>query len=103
VTPEQDRPPLRLTDRGRHVLLAVVLAMALGTCALVGSVLADDPAGIHLAGESTVVVESGDTLWSIATSVADAEDDVRVVVDEIQRLNGLEGSDLVPGQVLQLP
>ena len=30
-------------------------------------------------------------------------EDVRTVVDRIQALNRLEGSDLVPGQVLQLP
>ena len=58
--------------------------------------------GLRLAGESSVVVESGDTLWSIATSVADGED-IRVVVDRIQALNGLEGAELAPGQVLQLP
>jgi LysM repeat protein len=58
--------------------------------------------GLHLAGVSSVVVEPGDTLWSIAVSVADGED-VRVVIDRIQELNGLEGSGLVPGQVLQLP
>ena len=58
--------------------------------------------GLHLVGVSSVVVEPGDTLWSIAESVAD-EADVRVVVDRIQELNRLEGSSLVPGQVLQLP
>jgi nucleoid-associated protein YgaU len=58
--------------------------------------------GLHLAGVSSVVVEPGDTLWSIAASVADGED-VRAVVDRIQELNRLEGSALTPGQVLQLP
>jgi nucleoid-associated protein YgaU len=61
---------------------------------------ADD--GLQLVGESSVVVESGDTLWSIAGSVA-GSDDVRPVVDAIQELNGLSGTDLVPGQVLRLP
>jgi LysM repeat protein len=28
---------------------------------------------------------------------------VRAVIDEIQRLNDLDGAVLVPGQVLQLP
>ena len=44
-------------------------------------------------------MQPGDTLWSIAASV-DGDGDVRAVVDEIQRLNGLDGADLVPGQVL---
>jgi hypothetical protein len=58
--------------------------------------------GLHLAGVSSVVVEPGDTLWSIAAEVADGED-VRAVVDHIQELNRLEGSVLAPGQVLKLP
>jgi nucleoid-associated protein YgaU len=62
----------------------------------------DADGGLHLAGVSSVVVEPGDTLWSIAAAVADGED-VRVVVDRIQELNGLHGSDVVPGQVLELP
>jgi hypothetical protein len=34
--------------------------------------------------------------------VADGED-VRAVVDHIQELNQMTGSDVVPGQVLRLP
>jgi nucleoid-associated protein YgaU len=57
---------------------------------------------LRLAGVNSVVVQPGDTLWSIAGSLG-GDDDVRAVVDEIQELNGLEGSALVPGQVLVLP
>ena len=97
------RSTLRLTRRARR--LAVVLALCGGV--VLGSWLApllsgDADGGLRLAGVSSVVVEPGDTLWSIAMSVADGED-VRAVVDRIQELNGLEGADLVPGQVLQLP
>jgi nucleoid-associated protein YgaU len=92
---------LRLTRRARRlaVVLALVSGVALGSWldSLVGG--APD---LRLAGESTVVVQSGDTLWSIASSVA-GDDDVRAVVDQIQRVNRLSGSDLEPGQVLQLP
>jgi nucleoid-associated protein YgaU len=93
---------LRLTRRARR--LAFVLAVAGGIA--VGLWLAPLLAGggqLRLAGESTVVVQQGDTLWSIATTVAGGGADVRAVVDEIQRLNGLHGSELVPGQVLDLP
>ena len=70
--------------------------------AVASSLLGPDSGGLHLAGESSVVVESGDTLWSIASSL-DSDTDVRSMIDEIQRLNGLESADLVPGQVLLLP
>jgi len=94
---------LRLTRRARR--LAVVLALAGGVA--LGSWLAPlvngaGGGGLQLAGESSVVVQQGDTLWSIATSL-DGGGDIRGVVDEIQRLNHLDGTALVPGQVLQLP
>jgi hypothetical protein len=97
------RARLRLTRRARR--LAVILALC--GAVVLGSWLAPllsggAERGLHLAGASSVVVEPGDTLWSIAVSVADGED-VRAVIDRIQELNGLEGSDLVPGQVVQLP
>jgi nucleoid-associated protein YgaU len=92
---------LRLTRRARR--LAVVLALGCGVA--LGSwldTMVGGGADLRLAGESTVVVQSGDTLWSIASSVA-GDDDVRAVVDQIQRVNGLAGSALEPGQVLRLP
>lgn len=94
---------LRLTRRARR--LAVVLALCGGVVlgSLLDSLVSGTPGdGLHLAGVSSVVVEPGDTLWSIAESVAGGAD-VRVVIDRIQELNRLEGSSLVPGQVLQLP
>jgi nucleoid-associated protein YgaU len=92
-----------LTRRARR--LAVVLGMAAGVAlgSWLGPLLGDDGgAALRLAGESTVVVQAGDTLWSIATSL-DGSGDVRALVYEIQQLNDLEGTGLAPGQVLQLP
>jgi nucleoid-associated protein YgaU len=93
---------LRLTRRAKR--LAVVLALAAGVAlgSWLGPLLGGTGGDLRLAGESSVIVQSGDTLWSIATAL-DGEGDVRRLVDEIQRLNGLDGADLVPGQVLQLP
>ncbi len=59
--------------------------------------------GLRLAGERSVVVEPGDTVWSIAGEVAGPGQDVRTVVDAIEELNDLDGSVVVPGQVLELP
>ena len=58
--------------------------------------------GLELAGSTTVVVQSGDTLWSIAGEIA-PEEDRRAVVDALLDVNGLSDVDLVPGQVLELP
>ncbi|WP_309232911.1 LysM peptidoglycan-binding domain-containing protein [Blastococcus sp. TML/C7B] len=95
-------PALRLTRRARR--LGVVLGLAVGVVvgSWVGSVVSDD-GGLRLAGASSVVVQSGDTLWSIAASVAGSGDDVRAVVAEIRELNGLADASIAPGQTLVLP
>ncbi len=57
---------------------------------------------LHTERTETHVVETGETLWTIARSV-DAEHDTRAVVDEIERLNGLGTADIKPGEVLMVP
>lgn len=105
LRPEQ-RPavPVRLTRRGRVVLGGLGVVTAVAVAALVGPSLVGSPAGpeLELAGRATVTVHSGDTLWSIARSVAPGTDP-REVVDALQDVNGIDGADLVPGQVLLLP
>ena len=93
--------PLRLTGRGRRLLALVAGGGAVAAAAWLGGVVQEDH-GLRLAGEVSTVVEPGDTLWSIARSVA-GDADVRQVVDEIQRINDLEGTGITPGQVLELP
>ncbi|MGY1642300.1 LysM peptidoglycan-binding domain-containing protein [Geodermatophilus sp. SYSU D00703] len=95
--------PLRLTRRARR--LSVVLTLGLGVA--LGSWLSPLVAGgggeLQLAGERSVVVQAGDSVWSIATDFAGPDQDVRAVVDAIEELNDLDGARVVPGQVLQLP
>ena len=95
-------PPLRLTRRGRRLVAGLAIATGLGVAALTATVGDDGAGGLQLAGDSSVVVRSGDTLWSIAADAA-PEEDTRAVVDAIMAVNGLEDVGLVPGQVLQLP
>lgn len=52
--------------------------------------------------ETTVVVQPGDTLWSIAATRYPA-DDVRVRVEDIERANGLSSPLIEVGQTLRLP
>jgi hypothetical protein len=94
--------PLRLTRRGRRVLSGLSIAIGLSIAvATVGVELAHSD-GLQLAGSSTVVVQNGDTLWSLAGDVA-PDEDRRAVVDAIVDINGLHDVDLVPGMVLELP
>ena len=99
-----EQAPLRLTRRGRHLLVVFGAALAVGVAALVHGVLDAAPGeDLRLAGGSSVVVESGDTVWSIAAEVAGPDEDVRVVVDAIEALNDLDRAVVVPGQILELP
>jgi len=77
------------------VLMVLLLANAVGAS---GADATGDPVshGTHL-------VVAGDTLWDIAADYTTPGDDVRRVVFEIQRLNDLEGSVILPGQVLRVP
>jgi nucleoid-associated protein YgaU len=102
--PAHPRASVRLRPTRRARRLAVVLALAGGVAvgSWVGPLLGGGGSALRLAGDSSVVVQQGDTLWSIASSL-DGNRDVRTVVDEIQELNGLRGADVRPGQILLLP
>lgn len=82
-------------------MLALAAGVGLGSW-LGPLVTGDAGSDLRLAGASTVVVAPGDTLWSIALSVA-GDRDVRAVVYDIRQLNHLGDPVLVPGQILQLP
>lgn len=95
-------PParLRLTRRGRVVLVVIPALLALS-----GALLAAGPgvaeAAPHVAPH-TVVVRSGESLWTIAERVA-PRTDPRTTIAEIERVNGLSSAQVDAGVVLRLP
>jgi LysM repeat protein len=93
------KPRLRLTRRGRVVVLVFFLLLAAGvtTLAATASRAADPPAA-----PATTVVQQGDTLWSIADRHRLSGDRV-AVIEEIRRLNRLDGYTIRVGQELALP
>ena len=91
---------VRLTRRGRLVVLAaaLVIAFAIGVfVTAAGSVATQEP-------EPTKIVQvgSGDTLWGIASQLAD-EGETRAMMERIERLNALDSSVLQAGQRLVVP
>jgi LysM repeat protein len=52
---------------------------------------------------ATVVVQPGDTLWSIAAARTSANGDVQELVDRISDANHLQAATLQPGQRLRIP
>jgi hypothetical protein len=98
-TGRKNRTRVRLTRRGRVVVVTLLLMLAgLATVLAPPASQAADPLG----PAPSVVVQSGDTLWSIAARYAPGEDPF-TAVDEIRRLNGLNGYTLPVGMRLILP
>jgi hypothetical protein len=101
-TPQSTPSPIRLTRRGRVVVLLalvtlVFLAFSLGR---VGSEAA--PKGARTASLSQTVVQPGESLWAVAKRVAPGHDP-RAVIDQIADLNDLDTSSLQAGQLLVVP
>jgi len=105
VTTEMRRPPLRLTRRGRVVLLGFFILMSClaSVVLLTTASRAEDSAEDSPAGPApSVVVQPHDTLWSVAARTAPDRDPYAAIA-EIQRINNLDGFVVHPGQTLELP
>jgi nucleoid-associated protein YgaU len=91
--------PLRSARRMRPIgRLAAVMLLVL--CVSLG--LAIVAHGGTVTQDATVVVQPGDTLWSIAAQRYPT-DDVRARVDGIERANGLQSPVIEAGEILKLP
>ncbi len=93
---------VRLTRRGRLVVfvLSMLVVLALGLVWAAGSV-ATDEAGVPQP-TTVVTVGTGDTLWGIASELAD-DGGTRAMINQIEELNALESGMLVAGQRLVVP
>lgn len=100
LAPEESAP-LRLTARGRAVLVA--LAFALAAAVGVGAGLAFPAAEPMPEQVQSVTVGPGESLWTIASEVAADGQDVRVVIDQIMTLNNLSASTVHAGAELTVP
>jgi hypothetical protein len=101
---------VRLTRRGRRVFVgfvaavAVAAAAALWLAAATGAQAANHGAapGTVYQSMTAVVVQPGQTLWSIAVRAEPAADP-RVVISQIVAFNALSGDVVVPGERIWVP
>jgi LysM repeat protein len=89
---------VRLTRRGRVVMLVLCLLLA----GLVAALAASTSRAAQPAETRVAVVQPGDTLWSVAARHVPS-DDPYGVIEEIRSLNDLTGNTIHPGQELILP
>ena len=101
-------PPLRLTRRGRIVLIGIPLVLlAALLLSLAGffnapAKASESAADLATTPTVTVTVQPGESLWGIAANVA-PERDPRDVVADIVQLNNLPAGGVFPGQQLFVP
>jgi hypothetical protein len=101
-------PPLRLTRRGRVVLIGIPLILLAALLFLLAGFLnapakaADSASDLALTPTVSVTVQSGESLWGIAAEVA-PERDPRDVIADIVQLNNLNAGTVLPGQQLFVP
>ena len=107
--PSNPAPRLRLTHRGRLVLVVLPLMVAaalmmLAIMLLAGAFTAPAKASGALSAPQTVrvTIGTGQTLWDIATLVA-PERHPQDVIAEIAQLNNLESSVVHSGQQVFVP
>lgn len=101
-------PPLRLTRRGRIVLIGIpLILLAALLLSLAGffnapAKASDSAEDLTATPTVTVTVQSGQSLWGIAANVA-PQRDARDVVADIVQLNNLSSGAVFPGQQLFVP
>ena len=96
---------LRLTRRGRAVFGTLATLLVIGVLAVVATFSgAQAVASAESSGAEFgyVVVQPGDSLWQVASSI-DPNTDPRDLVAEIVRLNQLDGSGVLAGQPIAVP
>ncbi|CAB4783018.1 unannotated protein [freshwater metagenome] len=95
---------VHLTRRGRLARTLLVLSLAVVLASVFG--LKAGAGTPNEVGTPTafiqVTVAPGDTLWSLATRLADGGD-VRSLVDEIASVNSLASAEVQAGQKLRIP
>ncbi|WP_293167656.1 LysM peptidoglycan-binding domain-containing protein [Microcella sp.] len=99
------RTRLRLTRRGRAVIAVLVslpLVIALVSMSLNGGGATATSTSGDSAAVTTVTVEAGQSLWSLAATIAPDSSTADVVAD-LMSINALESASVVPGQQLVVP
>jgi hypothetical protein len=101
---------LRLTRRGRRVLTGFVMLVIVISAMLIWTGVAGGaqaprpgaPARSVYQGMTQIVVQPGQTLWSIAAAVEPSADP-RAAIQQISDINGLTGTQIEAGQLLWVP
>jgi len=106
----QANPSVRLNRRGKLARTLVVLSLAIVAASVAGGQAGADTSKLTSKGSSvaattsyvTVTVAGGETLWSLASALADGRE-VRGLVADIVEINSLPSVDVTTGQQIRIP
>jgi hypothetical protein len=97
-------PSVRLNRRGRLARTLVVLSLAIVAASVAGGHAGAQTSAAPRASAEfiTVTVAPGETLWALASTLADGRD-TRDLVADIVEINSLGSADLQAGQKVRIP
>lgn len=101
ATPREDGA-LLLAPQWGHIVILLLLMVTVGVLAFTIVQLSGDPSAAIPSTLTTISVQPGDTLGSIASQYA-PHADASAVVERIRDLNGLKSAAVAPGQFLVVP
>ena len=87
---------MKLKRKGRFFGICLVLLICI-------NVVAFRPKAENPENYRSIEVQSGQTLWQIASVYVPEGEDLRAFVWELKKINHLENSNLYPHQILQIP
>lgn len=95
---------VRLTTRGRALVLVALVALLFGTFSF-GRANSEAASAVDtpvVPAVQQTVIQQGESLWTVARRIA-PDNDPRSVIAQIQELNDMAGSQVQAGQHLLLP
>jgi len=93
---------VRVTRRGRLVVVLAVLALMIVGFSATGHVASQAASSAGAQHARTVTVQPGESLWAVAVRIA-PHADPRLVVQRIVEINHLAGAAVGAGQQLVVP
>ncbi|MCL2741473.1 MAG: LysM peptidoglycan-binding domain-containing protein [Oscillospiraceae bacterium] len=100
------RRRLRLVSKGRFALFLICsLLLIIGLASAMATALGGRRQMGYEDGKAveSVIIKSGDSLWSIAIKYCPPNMDIRLYIDEIKAINGLSGNVIYCGGLLRVP
>lgn len=97
----------RKRERRKNIVLVMLtICLVFSLSFIANSLLANAKSNHEYATSKyykSIMVERGDTLWSIAAEYTDSQTDTTDLIKEIKQLNNLHGDEIICGSYLVVP